>query len=132
MSETEFAPSGAEGDPSWLQQQLAESHRTIRTLLRQISKEQTRHAEATRAYNLTVANLQEAHRETLVITRERDEWRSRAEHAPTNATLGEFPISLTSEEVGAIRKAMARLHHPDIGGNHERMKQWNAILDPLE
>jgi hypothetical protein len=27
---------------------------------------------------------------------------------------------------------MARLHHPDVGGDAERMKAWNAVLDPLE
>jgi hypothetical protein len=41
-------------------------------------------------------------------------------------------IDLTPAEVGAIRKAMARLHHPDTGGDAERMKAWNAALDPLE
>ena len=41
--------------------------------------------------------------------------------------LGEEPA-----EVGAIRKAMARLHHPDTGGDAERMKAWNAALDPLD
>src|SRR5690242_15683735 len=40
-----------------LQKELSEAHKTIRSLLRQISKEQARHAETARAYNLTVANL---------------------------------------------------------------------------
>jgi hypothetical protein len=31
----------------------------------------------------------------------------------------------------AIRKAMARLHHPDVGGNPDRMKAWNATLDRM-
>jgi hypothetical protein len=33
--------------------------------------------------------------------------------------------------VNAIRKAMARLHHPDVGGDPERMKAWNAALDRI-
>lgn len=132
MSEAEFTESNAEDNTVWLQQQLAESHKTIRTLLRQISKEQARHTEATRAYNLTVANLKEATRESAVVARERDEWRSRAEYAPYAESLADLPLTLTVNEVRAIRKAMARLHDLDLGGNPERMKQWNAVLDPLE
>ena len=59
-------------------------------------------------------------------------WRARAEHSTRSATLGDLPLSLSVDEVSAIRKAMARLHHPDVGGDPERMKLWNAILDPLE
>jgi hypothetical protein len=125
--------SGAEHDPSWLQDQLVEAHKTIRSLLRQLSKEQARHAETARAYNLTVANLMEATRENTQIARERDMWKARAERGgvPT-ISLRNIPIDLTSLEAGAIRKAMARLHHPDLGGDPERMKVWNALLDPLE
>lgn len=119
-------------DLTWLQGQVTESHKTIRSLLRQLSKEQTRHAETTRAYNLTVANLTEAARENRQIVRERDEWKLRAERGVGQVTLGDIPLQLSSEEVRAIRKAIARLHHPDLGGDAERMKLWNAILDPLE
>jgi hypothetical protein len=38
---------------------------------------------------------------------------------------------ISDEEVNAIRKAMARLHHPDVGGDPERMKAWNAALDSI-
>lgn len=119
-------------DLTWLQGQVAESHKTIRSLLRQLSKEQARHAETTRAYNLTVANLTEAARENRQIARERDEWKSRAERGSGRVSLGDIPLQLSPEEVSAIRKAIARLHHPDLGGDPERMKLWNAILDPLE
>ena len=115
---------------AWLQRELDEAHRTIRSLLRQLSKEQTRHAETARAYNLTVANLVEATRQNAQLEHERDMWKARAEGKTTPFTVG--ALNLTPEEVGAIRKAMARLHHPDTGGDVERMKVWNATLDPLE
>jgi len=121
-----------EGDASWLQNELAEAHKTIRTLLRQVSKEQARHAETARAYNLTVANLVEATRENNALARERDMLKARAEGIRTPLTIGQGTLELTPAEVSAIRKAMARLHHPDAGGDVERMKAWNAALDPLE
>ena len=57
MIDQDPTPFGADQDIGWLQEQLAETHKTIRSLLRQLSKEQTRHSETARAYNLTVANL---------------------------------------------------------------------------
>lgn len=131
MTNAEYGPS-AESDSVWLRDQVAEAHKTIRTLLRQLSKEQARHTETTRAYNLTVANLREAARENAQTVRELNEWKARAERTPYGASLGDLPLRLSADEVHAIRKAMARLHHPDLGGDPERMKHWNAILDPLE
>lgn len=125
-------PIGLEGDASWLQQELHEAHKTIRSLLRQLSKEQERHAETARAYNLTVANLVEATRENAMLARERDMWRVRAERNTRPFVFGDMTLELTPAEISSIRKAMARLHHPDVGGDPERMKCWNAILDPLE
>lgn len=122
----------AEGDLAWLQNELNEAHKTIRTLLRQISKEQARHAETARAYNMTVANLVEATRENNLLARERDMWKARAEGTATPFKFGKGTLELTPAEVGAIRKAIARLHHPDAGGDAERMKLWNAALDPLD
>lgn len=134
---TEHDPPGVFGQPSdneagWLQKELQEAHKTVRTLLRQISKEQQRHAETTRAYNKTVANLVEVTRENNALVRDRDMWRARAEGALTPFRIGGLTLELTPAEVSAIRKAMARLHHPDAGGDAERMKLWNAALDPLE
>jgi post-segregation antitoxin (ccd killing protein) len=120
----------SDGELAWLQKELDEAHKTIRSLLRQLSKEQARHAETARAYNLTVANLVEATRQNALLEHERDSWKARAEGQGAPFTLGD--LTLTPEEVSAIRKAMARLHHPDTGGDVERMKQWNAALDPLE
>lgn len=122
----------AEPDMAVLRRELDEAHKTIRTLLRQIDKEQARHAEIARAYNKTVANLMEITRENAQLERERDEFRARAEGTALPFRIGGMMIELTPAEVSAIRKAMARLHHPDTGGDIERMKAWNAALDPLE
>ena len=122
----------SDGDLAWLQKELEEAHRTIRSLLRQLSKEQTRHAETARAYNLTVANLVEATRQSAQLEHDRDMWKARAEGTLTPLKIGGLMLELTAAEVSAIRKAMARIHHPDRGGDPERMKAWNAALDPLE
>lgn len=119
-------------DVAWLQRELSEAHKTIRTLLRQLNKEQQRHAETVRAHDKTVANLVEAGRENTALERDRDMWRSRAEGATMPFKIGGLTLELTPAEVSAIRKAMARLHHPDTGGDVERMKAWNAALDPLD
>ncbi len=121
-----------ETDPSWLQHELAEAHATIRRLLRQISKEQSRYDEIARAYNKTVANLMEITRENALLEHERDMWKSRVDTAAMPFAIGGLRLDLTPAEVSAIRKAMARLHHPDAGGDVERMKAWNAALDPLD
>lgn len=122
-------------DPAWLLNELKEAHQTIRALLRQLRKEQDRQAEIARAYNKTVANLVEISRENVALERERDMWKARAESAMREQEvpkIGNIPLALTAAEISAIRKAMARLHHPDAGGDAERMKLWNAALDPLE
>jgi diadenosine tetraphosphatase ApaH/serine/threonine PP2A family protein phosphatase len=120
------------GDPALLEQELAEAHKTIRALLRQLDKERGRYDECLRAYNKTVANLTEIVRANMLLERELDEWRRKGERAGVPVQIGGLGISLTADEVSAIRKAMARLHHPDTGGDAERMKLWNAALDPLE
>jgi chromosome segregation ATPase len=121
-----------EQETSWLQLELAEAHKTVRTLLRQLDKERKRYTECQRAYEMTVTNLMEIARENTLLERERDDWRRRAEGVGAPLHIGGLALDLRPEEVGAIRKAMARLHHPDTGGDPERMKQWNAALDPLE
>lgn len=100
-------------------------------------------AEATRAHAKMVETLTETMRENTALSIERDMWRARAQRSAVRdeppppppewdvrAVLGVGRI--TEEEAGAIRKAMARLHHPDSGGNAERMKVWNAALDRIE
>ena len=121
-----------EGDSAALQHDLEEAHKTIRGLLRQIDKTQARYGEIARAYNKTVANLMEITRENALLEHERNMWHARAEGIAPPLNLGSGLPELTPAEVGAIRKAMARLHHPDTGGDAERMKAWNAALDPLD
>lgn len=125
-------PTAYENDVAWLQNELSEAHNTIRSLLKQLSKEQEGKAEVMRAYNLTVANLMEATRENTMIARELELLRARVERGGRPLAFGSEEMHVTSEEVSAIRKAMARLHHPDVGGDPERMKLWNTVLDPME
>jgi len=121
-----------ENDPAWLQNELNEALKTIRILRRQLNKELQRQAETERAQNMTISNLADAGREQVELRRERDMWRRRAAGNLTPFHIGGLTIDLTPAEIGAIRKAMARLHHPDTGGDAERMKAWNAALDPLD
>lgn len=134
MSDTHHEPSTPAPNPevALLQHELGEAHKTIRALTRQLSKEQQRHAEIVRAHTKTIANLAEAGREHSALEHDLQAWRSRAESAAVPFKIGGLTLDLTPDEVRAIRKAMARLHHPDAGGDAERMKSWNAALDPLE
>ncbi|MEN9933700.1 MAG: hypothetical protein RLZZ387_279, partial [Chloroflexota bacterium] len=112
VSEHDRAPSI---EDSWLQQELAEAHKTIRALLRQLDKERARYGECQRAYEKTVSNLTQIARVNIQLERERDDWRRRAEGAAAPVQIAGLGLSLTQDEIGAIRKAMARLHHPDAG-----------------
>lgn len=102
-------------------------------------------AEATRAHAKMVETLTETMRENNALTIDRDMWKARAQRATAqaetfandNGYAYDIPVTLgiphiTEDEAGAIRKAIARLHHPDSGGNAERMKLWNAALDRIE
>ncbi|HWQ13672.1 MAG TPA: hypothetical protein VNL77_12785 [Roseiflexaceae bacterium] len=117
---------------TWLQQELRQASKTIRALRRQLEKERARCAECQRAHAMTVANMTAIARENAQLERERDEWRRRAEETGAELPIAGLTLRLLPAEVQAIRKAMARLHHPDAGGDAERMKLWNAALDPLE
>lgn len=132
MSNRAYQPPPIPDDPAQVEHDLAEAHATIHRLLRQISKEQSHYDEVARAYSKTVASLMEITRENAVLEHERDMWKARAEGVASPFNIGGLMIDLTPAEVGAIRKAIARLHHPDMGGDSERMKAWNAALDPLE
>ncbi len=117
--------------------ELAEAHAMNRGLLRQLKKAQEAAAEASRAHAKMVATLTETMRENTALTIERDMWKARALKAEQNQ--GTYTLELngllqqiSEEEATAIRKAMARLHHPDTGGDAERMKAWNATLDRIE
>lgn len=125
-----------------LRRQLDEAHAQSRSLRRQLDKAMAAVAEAQRAHAKMVATLSETMRENTVLTNDRDMWRSRAQRLEAGLTadpygeplpfdIGGLAGQLSDDEVNAIRKAMARLHHPDVGGNPDRMKAWNAALDRL-
>ena len=113
-----------------LQRELDEAQRMIRTLMRKLADEQQQQLQTRQAYEQMKQNIIEINREHTIAERERDLWRMRAEQHGF-ATFDTLP-TLRADEVNAIRRAMARLHHPDQGGDTERMKQWNKYLDQLE
>ena len=53
------------------------------------------------------------------------------EGAGPRIDIGALAGQISDDEINAIRKAVARLHHPDLGGDPERMKAWNAALDRI-
>jgi regulator of replication initiation timing len=118
--------------------ELREAHRMNRDLMRQLKKAQDAAKEAMRAHAKMVDTLTETMRENTILNLERDKWQQRAEHSERTRLEIEHLRALfgleniTNAEACAIRKAMARLHHPDSGGDPERMKAWNALLDRFE
>ena len=113
-----------------------------RDLRRQLGKALQSANEAQRAHAKMVATLTETMRENTILVNDRDVWRAKAQRlesglAPEPGGQGRvIDISalagqISEDEVNAIRKAMARLHHPDVGGDPERMKSWNAALDRI-
>lgn len=113
-----------------LQREIAEAHRTIKALMRRLADEQEQSQKTQSAYEQMKNNIVEMNREHTLVERERDMWRMRAEQTPLGN--GDFLPVLTANEVSSIRRAMARLHHPDTGGDIDRMKQWNKLLDDCE
>jgi hypothetical protein len=114
-----------------LRREIDDAHRTIRALMRRLADEQEQQVKTKHAYEQMKSNIMEMNREFAMIERERDMWRQRAEHHGAFEWTDVFP-QLTSDEISAIRRAMARLHHPDQGGDSNRMKEWNKILDKLD
>ncbi len=124
-----------------LRKELLEAQAMIRSLRRQLEKAIAAASEAQRAHAKMVETLTETMRENTILCHERDMWRARAQRL--EASLHEEPrpghhidisslaSQISEDEANAIRKAMARLHHPDVGGDPERMKAWNAALDRL-
>ncbi len=113
-----------------LQREIEEARAAIRRLTRELTKEQARHAQTTEAYNKTVANMVEIAQENTLLANELE----RLKHAKRRESDDSvhLPLVPTPIEARAIRKAMARLHHPDVGGDEQRMKAWNALLDRFE
>ncbi len=130
------APWHPDGDVSSMrpssdiQRELDEARLTIRRLTRELAKERARHAETSEAYHKTVSNMIEIARENTLLEHEVSRLRRHAREA-ANPTLTLLGLDLTPEEAAAIRRAMARLHHPDVGGDERRMKAWNAALDRI-
>ncbi len=123
-----------------LRYELEQVQAENRILNRQLKKAEEAAAEAKRAHTKMVSTLTETMRENAALEIERDAWKNRAKRSAFDMgndlqrDLRQFPglSSITEEEARVIRKAMARLHHPDSGGNPERMKAWNAVLDMIE
>jgi KaiC/GvpD/RAD55 family RecA-like ATPase len=113
-------------------EELRAAKRTIRALEREARKAEARYQELARAYQKTVHNLVKATGRCAGLELERDQWRARAEQAPSAAHVADGALRLSRREVATIRRAMARLHHPDTGGDGERMRAWNTLLDTLE
>ncbi|MFQ3664168.1 MAG: hypothetical protein SNJ69_17470 [Chloroflexaceae bacterium] len=125
-----------------LRRELAEAHALNRGLRRQLEKALSAANEAQRAHAKMVATLTETMRENTSLAHERDIWRARAQRLEAGIVsepqvarqaldISSLAGQLSEEEINAIRKAMARLHHPDVGGDPERMKAWNAALDRI-
>lgn len=114
-----------------LQRQLDEAQATIRRLNRELAKEQARHAETAEAYSKTVTNMVAVARENALLSHELERLKRTSRSAPVS-DMGGLPLDVTPTEAKVIRKAMARLHHPDVGGDEQRMKVWNAVLDRLD
>lgn len=135
---TEVPRTDHERENELLRHELDEAHKFNRGLLRQLKKAQEAVAEAQRAHAKMVSTLTETMRENMTLANERDTWKARAlrqslhDESDEPPDMGGLIGRITEAEANAIRKAMARLHHPDTGGNPDRMKAWNAILDRFD
>lgn len=131
------APWHPDGDtssvrsPSDSQRELDEARLAIRRLTRELAKERARHAETSEAYHKTVSNMVSIARENALLEHEVTRLKRHARDL-SNPTLTLLGLDLTPDEAAAIRRAMARLHHPDVGGDERRMKAWNAALDRFD
>ena len=117
-----------------LERDLAEAQAQVRRLGRELKKEQQRRAETAEAYTKTVTNLVRTVQENTVLRYEYERLKRLAPERESTGNGGPnvLGITLTCAEIAAIRKAMARLHHPDVGGDGARMQAWNVALDELE
>ncbi len=132
-----------EQEKTFLREELREAHKMNRNLFRQLKKAQQATEEALRAHAKMVETLTETMRENAILIFERDRWKNRAEKRTEHTSPNEdYPTpdtdflpdigKITIAEARVIRKAIARLHHPDSGGNTKRMQAWNALLDRIE
>lgn len=121
------APSYSSG----LERDLTDAQNEIRRLGRELKKHQQRLAETAEAYNKTVSNLVRTVHENTILRYEYERLKQRTPDTqlPGPTVMG---LNLTRIEVAAIRKAIARVHHPDVGGDSARMQAWNVVLDQIE
>jgi regulator of replication initiation timing len=122
------APSFSNG----LERDLAEAQTEIRRLSRELKKHQQRLNETAEAYNKTVSNLVRTVHENTVLRYEYERLKQRMPDLDQPPAPLVFGLNLNRIEVAAIRKAIARVHHPDVGGDAARMQAWNVVLDRLE
>ena len=118
-------------DRTRLERDLDTAETNVRELRRRVNKLEEQLNQTRQAYDKTVANMLEIIRENLQLTHECERLRFAVEMPFEDAPNPDLP-TLSDEEISAIRKAMARLHHPDVGGNAQRMQYWNAFLDRAE
>ncbi len=130
--ETVRSPYRAPSYTGMLERDLAEARTEIRRLTRELKKEQQRLAETAEAYSKTVTNLVRTVHENTVLRYEYERLKHRAPEGGKHSGPQVLGINITRIEVAAIRKAIARLHHPDVGGDAARMQAWNVALDELE
>ena len=126
------SPYRAPSYSSMLESELAEAQAQVRRLTRELKKEQQRLTETAEAYNKTVKNLVRTVHENTVLRYEYERLKQRAPEEPKLSSPTMLGMAVTRIEVAAIRKAIARLHHPDVGGDQVRMQAWNVALDQLE
>ena len=122
----------ASGYSRMLESDLAEAQAQVRRLTRELKKEQQRLAETAEAYTKTVANLVRTVHENTVLRYENERLKQRMPRQAEQEVPRLFDFALTQIEIAAIRKAIARLHHPDVGGDPARMQAWNVALDQME
>lgn len=126
------APYHASSYSPMLEHELGEAQAQVRRLTRELKKERQRLAETAEAYTKTVANLVRTVHENTVLRYEYERLKRVAPDSGDRPGPRVMGMHLTRIEVAAIRKAIARLHHPDVGGDVERMQAWNVALDKLE
>ena len=115
-----------------LESELSEAQAEVRRLARDLKKESQRLTETSEAYSKMVANLVRTVHENTVLRYECERMKRNGSGTDDQSILAMFGFDLTRSEVAAIRKAIARIHHPDAGGDIGRMQAWNVMLDKLE
>jgi len=115
-----------------IENELSEAQAEVRRLTRDLKKEKQRITETSEAYAKMVANLVRTVHENTVLRYECERLKRRGIEGDDQSIPNLLGFELTRSEVAAIRKAVARIHHPDAGGDIGRMQAWNVMLDKLE